>query len=69
MTQSTWLTWFWALMFGPIYFAVHGFWLRAIVLLATNMTLFLLLNFLSLIVTIPLTVWMAYDGWAKRAAA
>jgi hypothetical protein len=67
MTQSTYLTWFWAIMFGPIYFAVHGFWARALILLVASMALFLVLNVFALAITIPLTVIMAYSGWRNRS--
>ena len=55
--ESTKLSWFWALLFGPIYFAVHGFWGRA--------AFVLLLNFI--IIGFFIAPFLAYPGWKKRA--
>ncbi|MDK3075895.1 DUF2628 domain-containing protein, partial [Sedimentitalea sp. JM2-8] len=34
--ESTGVSWLWAFLFGPIYFAVHGFWGRAVLVLVLN---------------------------------
>jgi|TARA_R100000935_G_scaffold55959_1_gene86619 hypothetical protein len=57
--ESTGLTWLWSILFGPIYFWVHGFVGRGFVLLAIC------------IVTLGFGVFfapfLAYPGWKKRA--
>jgi membrane protein YdbS with pleckstrin-like domain len=55
--ESTSLSWLWAFLFGPIYFAVHGFWARAFVLFLLNIV------FIGIVVG----PFMAYPAWRKRA--
>ncbi|MDT8856526.1 DUF2628 domain-containing protein [Paracoccaceae bacterium Fryx2] len=55
--ESTGLTWLWALVFGPIYFAVHGFWSRAALIFVLN---FLIIGFL-------IAPFIAYPAWRIRA--
>jgi len=55
--ESTGLSWLWAFLFGPLYFAVHGFWSRALVVLLLN---FLIIGFI-------LAPFLAYPAWRKRA--
>ena len=43
--------------FGPIYFAVHGFWSRALVLLLLNI----------IVIGFFIGPFMAYPAWRKRA--
>lgn len=57
LDESTGLSWLWALLFGPIYFAVHRFWWRALLVLALD---FILIGF----VVAP---FMAYPAWRSRA--
>ncbi|MDF2140833.1 DUF2628 domain-containing protein [Paenirhodobacter sp. CAU 1674] len=55
--ESTGLSWLWAFLFGPIYFAVHGFWGRAAIVLILN---FFIIGFF-------VAPFMAYPAWRKRA--
>lgn len=55
--DSTGVSWLWAFLFGPIYFAVHGFWGRAL--------LVFLLNFL--IIGFFVSPFLAYPAWRDRA--
>ncbi|PZX03791.1 DUF2628 domain-containing protein [Celeribacter halophilus] len=55
--ESTKASWFWALLFGPIYFAVHGFWGRAVIVLVLN---FAIIGFI-------VAPFMAYPAWRARA--
>ena len=55
--EATGLSWLWAFLFGPLYFAVHGFWSRALVVLILN---FFFIGF----VVAP---FLAYPAWRKRA--
>lgn len=55
--DSTGLSWLWALLFGPIYFAAHGFWGRAVLVLALN---FVFIGFL-------IAPFLAYPAWKARA--
>lgn len=55
--ESTGASWFWAFLFGPIYFAVHGFWGRAIIVLALN---FVIVGFI-------ISPFLAYPAWRERA--
>ena len=57
--ESTGASWFWALLFGPLYYGWHGFWGRAV--------LVLLLNFL--IIGFVISPFLAYPAWRERAAA
>ena len=57
--ESTGLTWLWALLFGPLYFWVHGFWG---------------FGFIVLIISIPTlglgliaAPFLAYYAWSKKA--
>ena len=56
--HSTGLSWLWAFLFGPLYFAAHGFWQRAAIAFALGLTM------------VGIIVWpfMAYPAWRKRAA-
>ncbi|MCB2095730.1 MAG: DUF2628 domain-containing protein [Rhodobacteraceae bacterium] len=55
--ESTGLTWLWAFLFGPIYFAVHGFWSRAALILVLN---FIIIGFF-------VAPFIAYPAWKIRA--
>ena len=55
--ESTGLSWLWALLFGPIYFAVHRFWWRALLVLLLD---FILIGFI-------VAPFMAYPAWRSRA--
>lgn len=55
--QSTSFSWLWALLFGPIYFAVHGFWGRAGIVLLLN---FFIIGFF-------VAPFLAYPAWRARA--
>ena len=57
MNESTALSWLWAFCFGPIYFAAHGFWGRAVLVLALN---FVLIGFI-------VAPFLAYPAWRERA--
>lgn len=55
--DSTGVSWLWAFLFGPIYFAVHGFWGRALIVFLLN---FLIIGFL-------VSPFLAYPAWRDRA--
>jgi hypothetical protein len=55
--ESTGASWFWALLFGPLYYARFGFWGRAIIILALNFA------YIGFIIS-PLIV---YQAWRSRA--
>lgn len=55
--EATGLSWLWAFLFGPLYFAVHGFWSRAALILFLN---FLIIGFL-------VAPFLAYPAWRIRA--
>ena len=55
--ESTGASWFWALLFGPLYFAYHGFWGKAFVLFILNL-------FLIGFIVAP---FMARPAWRERA--
>jgi Flp pilus assembly protein TadB len=55
--DSTKASWFWAFLFGPIYFAVHGFWGRAAIIFVLNF----------LVIGIIVAPFMAYPAWRERA--
>jgi hypothetical protein len=55
--ESTGLTWVWAFLFGPIYFAIHGFWSRAALIFVLN---FLIIGFF-------IAPFIAYPAWRIRA--
>ncbi len=55
--ESTGASWFWALLFGPLYFAVHGFWGRAVLLLALNLV----------VIGFFVAPFLAYPAWKDRA--
>ena len=57
MNESTSLSWLWALFFGPLYFAFHGFWGRAALVFALN---FILIGFI-------VAPFLAYPAWRERA--
>ncbi|RWR51369.1 hypothetical protein EOW65_04180 [Sinirhodobacter ferrireducens] len=55
--DSTGLSWFWALLFGSLYYIVHGFYARALVVL--------LLDLVG--IGIVVSPFLAYPAWRKRA--
>jgi hypothetical protein len=55
--DSTGLSWLWAFLFGPIYFAVHGFWGRAAIVFVLN---FFIIGFF-------VAPFLAYPAWRSRA--
>jgi len=55
--ESTGASWFWALLFGPIYFAVHGFWGRAALVLVLNL----------FVIGVLVAPFLAYPAWRERA--
>ncbi|MEO0679862.1 MAG: hypothetical protein AAF192_05540, partial [Pseudomonadota bacterium] len=55
--ESTSLSWLWAFLCGPLYFAFWGFWGRAVVVFVLN---FALVGFL-------LAPFLAYPAWRGRA--
>lgn len=57
LNESTGLSWLWAFLFGPIYFAVHGFWGRAGIVLLLN---FVIIGFI-------VAPFLAYPAWRGRA--
>lgn len=57
--ESTGLTWLWALLFGPIYFWVHGFVLMGFVVLIIAVATFG--------VGILAAPFIAYYAWGDRA--
>ena len=57
MNESTALSWFWAFLFGPLWFAFHGFWGRAVLVFALN---FVLIGFI-------VAPFLAYPAWRERA--
>lgn len=56
--ESTGLSWLWAFLFGPIYYLVHGFWQRALIVLILNF-----IFFIGFIVS----PFLVYPAWKKRA--
>ena len=56
MTESTRLTWLWALLFGPLYFAAHGFREQAVAVLVLDL----------LLVGLVATPFLAYRAWRRR---
>tara|TARA_Y100000031_G_C7941324_1_gene257216 strand:- start:151 stop:450 length:300 start_codon:yes stop_codon:yes gene_type:complete len=57
LDESTSLSWLWALLFGPIYYWVHGFVGRGFLILALN---FIIIGFF-------IAPFLAYPAWKKRA--
>jgi len=57
MNESTALSWFWAFLFGPLWFAFHGFWGRAVLVFVLN---FFVIGFI-------LAPFLAYPAWRERA--
>lgn len=55
--ESTGASWLWAFLFGPIYFAFHGFWGRAAIVLLLN---FVIIGFI-------VAPFLAYPAWKARA--
>lgn len=55
--ESTGLSWFWALVFGPLYYLVHGFYARALVVLLLDL----------MVIGFVLSPFLAYPAWRKRA--
>lgn len=56
MDESTRLTWLWALLFGPLYFAAHGFRSQAVLVLLLDLVL----------VGLVVAPFLAYLAWRKR---
>lgn len=59
LNESTALSWFWALLFGPLYDLVHGFFARALVVLVLYL----------MGIGVVLSPFLAYPAWRKRAQA
>ena len=59
MDGSTRLTWLWAALLGPIYFAAHGFHRQAVVVLLLDL----------LVVGVLLAPFVAHRAWRARARA
>ena len=57
LDESTSLSWLWALFFGPLYFAAHGFWSRAALVFVLN---FALIGFI-------VAPFLSYPAWRERA--
>jgi hypothetical protein len=57
--ESTSLSWLWAFICGPLYFAWHGFWGRAVLVFILNL---MLIGFI-------LAPFLAYPAWRERAKA
>lgn len=57
LNESTGVSWLWAFLFGPLYFAAHGFWSRALIIFVLN---FFFIGFI-------LAPFMAYPAWRERA--
>lgn len=57
--EATGFSWFWALLFGPIYFWVHGFLAMGFVIL--------LIAFFTYGVGLLSSPFFAYYCWSKRA--
>ncbi|MFC5737803.1 DUF2628 domain-containing protein [Sinirhodobacter huangdaonensis] len=55
--ESTALSWFWALLFGPLYYLVHGFYARALVVLVLYL----------MGIGVLVSPFLAYPAWRKRA--
>ncbi|MDP2085938.1 MAG: hypothetical protein Q8K20_12125 [Gemmobacter sp.] len=55
--ESTRMSWLWAGLFGPFYFAFHGFWGYAAVALACW----------AFLLTLPINFFLAYPAWRGRA--
>jgi hypothetical protein len=57
--ESTGLSWLWALLFGPLYFWVHGFVARGFVLLG--------ISIITLGFGLLLAPFIVYPAWRKKA--
>jgi hypothetical protein len=57
LNESSGVSWLWALLFGPIYFAVHGFWGRAVLMFFLNI---ILIGFI-------VAPFIVYPAWRERA--
>jgi len=57
--ESTGLSWLWALLFGPFYYLVHGFYARALVVLVLYL----------MGIGVFVSPFLAYPAWRKRALA
>jgi len=55
--ESTDLSWLWALLFGPIYFAFHGFWGHAV----------LIFVLWPIVIGFIVAPFLVYPAWKKRA--
>ena len=58
--ESTGLSWLWAFLFGPIYYAVHGFWGRAALVFVLNFVFF---------IGFVVSPFLAYPAWRAKAEA
>lgn len=67
LDESTWFTWLWVGLFGPIYFAWHGFWGRAVLSILIGAVLVIFLGPFGFIFNYLAAVIMAYKGWEARA--
>lgn len=56
--ESTGLSWLWAFLFGPIYFAVHGFYSRAVLVFVLWWIFF---------IGFVVAPFLAYPAWRARA--
>ena len=56
MDESTGLTWLWAMLFGPLYFAAHGFRGQALAVLVLDLML----------VGLVLAPFIARAAWRRR---
>jgi hypothetical protein len=57
--RSTSLSWLWAFLCGPLYFAWHGFWGKAALVFFLNLAL---IGFI-------VAPFLAYPAWRERAKA
>ncbi|PZQ51521.1 MAG: hypothetical protein DI556_05025 [Rhodovulum sulfidophilum] len=58
LDESTCASWLWAFLLGPIYYAAHGFWGRALIVFALNFVFF---------IGIIGSPFLAYPAWKERA--
>jgi hypothetical protein len=57
--ESTGASWFWALLFGPLYYIAHGFWKQAVLVFILNL----------FIIGFIVSPFLAYPAWRERAKA
>lgn len=58
LNESTKASWLWAFLFGPIYFAAHGFWGKFFLVLLLNLCFF---------IGVIVAPFLAYPAWRSRA--